>query len=116
MTDERMKQEIDNGRTNLKNKIDLVCRCIDRLSADSYQLFQSDGYKGKSYRATQALNARLKKLVRQVPTWKVIHPSDIATIIHQGMLSVREKHAECGADESEVTWIIEDVIEKLLKE
>ena len=104
-------------REQLKQRIEYVCEWIDRThNADRYQLFQSDGYKVLAYRATKALNSQLKKMLRRIPNLKIVCPYDIAKVVLSGMEEVRDKHNECGADGSEVRWVIEDAVHKALEE
>ena len=115
MKQSRFNVLIEAKRQKLVEKIEKVCDWVDKRDADSYQLFQSEGYKADAYRATKALNSRLKTLLRRIPSLKLIDQGDIYDIIIEGMEEVRQKHERCGADESEVSWIIDDAVDMVFK-
>ena len=115
MFDENTRNILSERQARLKRCIEETCKFVDRYTADTYQLFTGEGYNLCAYKATRALNSRLKKLLRLVPTMKIVIQDDIFTVVQQGMLDVREKYEHCGADESEVTWMIEYAVDKLFQ-
>lgn len=114
MSKEKIEALTKAAKTDLRDSVEKVCKFIDNhCDAYRYQLFQGDDYRRETPEAVRNLNGQLKRMLRKIKTLPLMPVHKVQEIVIEGMQDVRDKYGNCGADESEVRWVIEDVVEQV---